>query len=726
MRIPPSLRRTSRLAAIITVAALAIVTAGSRANSSFTTKDKAYYADANTINFVRPGLVLKVNSASIGSDGTITTNLSITDKQGLPLDRLGVTTPGAVSISCVAAYIPAGQKQYLAYTTRVQTSPITNKSATQAGTDSGGKWAGPAADASYTYTFGTKAPTNFDQTVTHTVGCQASRNLTEFDLGTNYATNVFNWVPDGSKVTVTRDVIKTQSCNKCHDDLSFHGGSRRGIEYCVMCHTPQTTDPDTGNTVDMPVMAHKIHMGANLPSVKAGGKYQIIGFNQATSDWSTVGLPSDPGNCQVCHEQNTGAAQAKAFYTPSRVACGACHDNVNFATGENHVNLPQFNDNACANCHIPQGELPLDASILGAHINRTNGGPINPGMEPYVPGMVFSDLVVKNGTAGSKPTITFKMVDKAGKPIAIADLKTSPNRLAAVMAGPTTDYGYTSFGSDVTTGGYVSEDVVAGGGACDASGNCQYTFTHAVPAAAKGTYSIGLEGRRGLTLLPGTTTQLVTEYGGNNVVAHFAVDGSTVAPRRTVVAIEKCNMCHTYLSLHGTNRNQIEQCVLCHNASETDQARRPSAVDPVDKATPAQSVQFAYMIHRIHTGEQLKEMGAGYTVVGFGGSHNDFTEVRYPAFGLAGNVGERRACDMCHVNGSEQNLPMNANLVKIPQGLVNPLPPIAAACTGCHADVSALAHTVNNTAVLGGKPVEACTSCHSSSADFSVSRVHAQ
>lgn len=724
MRIPPLARRTLRLAAFVTVVALAIVTAGSRGN--FTPKEKAYYADSNTLNFVRPGLVLKVTKASIASNGTITATILATDKQGLALDRLGIQTPGAISISCVAAYIPAGQKQYVAYTTRVQASPITNKSATQAGTDSGGTWAGPAADGSYTYTFGTKAPANFDTNATHTVGCQSSRNLTEFDLGTNYATSLITFVPSGGPVQTTRDVIRTQSCNKCHDELAFHGGSRRGLEYCILCHTPQTTDPDTGNTVDMVVMTHKIHMGANLPSVKAGGKYQIIGFNQGVSDWSTVGLPTDPGNCQVCHEQNTGAAQAKAYLTPNRTACGACHDDVNFATGDNHVNLPQLSDASCANCHIPQGDLPLDASILGAHITRTNGGAINPGMVSSVPGMVFGNLQVKNGTAGSKPTITFTLKDSAGNPIALADLRTTPNRLAAVMSGPTTDYGYTNFGSDVTTGGYVSEDVVAGGGNCDASGNCQYTFSHAVPAGAKGTFAIGLEGRRGLVLLPGTKASVSTEYGAKNLVAYFSVDGSKIVPRRTVVAIEKCNRCHTFLSLHGTNRNQIEQCVLCHNASETDQARRPVAVNADDKATPPQAIEFAYMVHRIHTGEELKAMGAGYTVVGFGGSHNDFTEVRYPAFSPAGGVGDRRACDMCHVNGSEQNLPMTANVVKIPQGLVNPLPPITAACTGCHADISALGHAVNNTAVLGGKSVEACTACHSASADFSVSRVHAQ
>ncbi len=721
MLIPLSIGRIIKISAIVTVLAISVIAAGSSARI-FSPQDKAFYADANTLNFVRPGLVLKVTSASVAADGTIKANIRITDPKGVPLDRDGIVTPGPVSISCVAAYIPKGQTQYTSYTTRIQSSTITNTSATQAGTDSGGTWA-KTADGEYTYTFKTKAPATFDKMVTHAVGCQSSRSLAEFDLGTNYATDVLTFVPDGSPVVTTRDVIRTASCNKCHDALSFHGGSRRGVEYCVMCHQPQTIDPDTGNTVDFPVMVHKIHMGNQLPSVKAGGKYQIIGFNNGVSDWSTVALPTDPGQCTVCHDQKNGAAQAQAYLKPNRAACGACHDNVNFATGLNHVNLPQVSDNNCATCHIPQGELPLDASIMGAHINPAT---LMPETQDFVPGIIVDNVKVANGTAGSKPTVTFTLKDKAGNPIPLAELKTSPGRIAAVLAGPTTDYGYTNFGSDVTTGGYVSEDIANGGGTCDTSGNCSYTFTHAVPAGAKGTFSIGMEARRAFTILPGTTKAAATEYGAKNVVVNFSVDGSPVTPRRQVVALAKCNQCHTYLSLHGTNRNQIEQCVLCHNPSETDKARRPSATNATDKATPPQAVDFAYMIHRIHTGENLNALGAGYTVVGFGGSHNDFSEVRYPAFSPSGSPGDTRNCSMCHVNGSETNLPVGKAAVTDPQSPVNPLPRTTAVCTGCHADLPTLAHAVTNTAAIGGQSIESCTACHSNSAEFSVARKHAQ
>ena len=101
----------------------------------------------------------------------------------------------------------------------------------------------------------------------------------EFDLGTNYVSATFNFVPSGGQVTVVRDVIRSQSCNKCHDEVSAHGGSRRGVEMCVLCHTPQTTDPDTGNTVDFPAMIHKIHAGSDCRACR-----QVIRIGSSGSE----------------------------------------------------------------------------------------------------------------------------------------------------------------------------------------------------------------------------------------------------------------------------------------------------------------------------------------------------------------------------------------------------------------------------------------------------------
>src|ERR1019366_10732390 len=99
--------------------------------------------------------------AAIASDGTITTTFTVADPGGLPLDIAGVTTPGPITLSYVAAYIPQGQEQYTAYNTRTVTGTLI-PSSKQPGADTGGTLVN-TGPGQYSYTFATKA-TNFDPT----------------------------------------------------------------------------------------------------------------------------------------------------------------------------------------------------------------------------------------------------------------------------------------------------------------------------------------------------------------------------------------------------------------------------------------------------------------------------------------------------------------------------------------------------------------------------------
>jgi hypothetical protein len=140
------------------------------------------------------------------------------------------------------------------------------------------------------------------------------------------------------------------------------------------------------------------------------------------------------------------------------------------------------------------------------------------------------------------------------------------------------------------------------------------------------------------------------------------------------------------------------------------------------RSLPNQGIDFNLLVHRIHEGVNLPPQGASYTVIGFGGSVNDFTTTLYPAMDPTGTPTDTANCSMCHTGGSEQNLPLGLNPTTSPQGLINPAPAITAACTGCHADRPSAAHFLANTDSLG----ESCTVCHSSTGAFSVSSVHAQ
>jgi OmcA/MtrC family decaheme c-type cytochrome len=212
---------------------------------------------------------------------------------------------------------------------------------------------------------------------------------------------------------------------------------------------------------------------------------------------------------------------------------------------------------------------------------------------------------------------------------------------------------------------------------CGTNGSCTYTFTHLVPTGSTGTYAIGVEARRSETvpeLVNGTTVQTAIQYGAPNVVSYFSVDGSTLAPRRAVVAEANCNSCHVNLQSHGSLRNNVTYCVMCHNPSNTDSSVRSSATNATDKSLPAQGINFNLMVHRIHFGPNAAADGAKnpYVVVGFGGSHNDFSNTLFPPMSPTGSTGATQNCSMCHTSSSEQNLPLGLNAVTDPQGWINP------------------------------------------------------
>jgi len=544
---------------------------------------------------------------------------------------------------------------------------------TQAANDSGGTFTNNAI-GDYTYTFKTKAPVTFDATTTNAIGVSAQRNLAEFgtfDEWSETSNDVFNFVPNGSPVKVTRSVVATAACNQCHDPLIGHGGSRLTVELCIMCHQPQTINADTGLTMDMKVLIHKIHMGSSLPSVKAGTPYRIW-HRGAWSDFSTVVFPQDVRNCTTCHAAS--ATQADNYKTkPSAAVCGSCHDDVNFATGLNHVNLPEPDDNQCSNCHTSTAIHDFDASIPGAHLIPANS--------TALPGLVTAIMKVDNATPGNVATVTFKVLDKSGRPVDISKITS----LRVVLGGPNSDY---NTGPGAIR---VSETVPAT--LTGNNGVYVYTMTNKVPAAATGSYTISIEASNTVTLMANTLQQTTAVDAAKPVEFYFSVDKSAVAPRRQVVATANCSACHMDLGfVHGGTRAATQECTICHNPALTD-------------GTSGQSVNMSVQIHSIHRGDAL----ANPYVLGT----TNYQDVRFP--------GDLRNCTTCHLAGTylPENVPAKA-MVASPGGFTKTTAPISAACQGCHDDLATASHALANTTVLG----ESCAACHSAGEAFSVDRVH--
>ncbi len=72
-----------RVLAIVGLVAASLTSAPRR---SFSSHEKAFYADPAVVQFVNPGLNITINSASISSKGVITVVYTVTDPNGLPLD----------------------------------------------------------------------------------------------------------------------------------------------------------------------------------------------------------------------------------------------------------------------------------------------------------------------------------------------------------------------------------------------------------------------------------------------------------------------------------------------------------------------------------------------------------------------------------------------------------------------------------------------------------------
>jgi OmcA/MtrC family decaheme c-type cytochrome len=677
--------------------------------SRYTSSQVEAYLTASDVAFIRPGLKIKVNSITIGADRKPVIDVSLTDDLDQPLDRVGKTTPGPISLSFVLSWYDPATRQYTSYGTRTQTSPADSPhpgvTATQAAAISGTFTDLETGHAKFTST--TVLPATFDQTKTHTLGIYSSRNMTAVPgidpaLAKNYFANVeFDFRPDGAAITAGNSWDKmrdSSTCLSCHDNVSAlnaHGGSRRDIKLCVLCHQPQTTDPDTGNTVDMKVMAHKIHRGDNLPSVKAGTPYQIIGNAQSLHDFSTVAFPQDIRNCATCHEGSVAAnkgAQSTVWYTnPSRAACGSCHDDVDWVTGANHPAGPQADDKACASCHQPESGVEFDASIKGAHTV--------PFKSKQLKGLNAAVVSVTNMLPGKQPTAVFKITNGDGTAVDGTKLAT----FSPILTGPTSNYS-ANFRENAITKGVFSA----------ASGTTTYTFTAALPANASGTWAISADLRRNATLKRGDgKADIAIQESTLNPIKYVAVTG-TVTPRRTSVTLGQCNQCHDVLQLHGGQRRNIEECVMCHNPTGNDQANRPAA-----EGAP-ESISFQRMIHRIHSGENLTQ---DFTVFGFGGSRNNFNEVRFP--------GDRRNCAKCHSSTAAYTLPLqqtNIASVTVLRDYFTPHGPATAACLGCHDNKDAAAHAFLNTATFPGStiPAEACATCHGTGKDHSVEKAHAR
>ncbi len=622
------------------------------------------------------GLKAEIESVKINDLLKPEVTFTLQDNEGAPLSLDDVETRFIIARLDVINE-ETGSARYWSYNHRQQVvpdgEPNAGASAMQATYDSGGEYTELGAGR-YLYTFATALPIDYDRSKTHTVGAQME---IENDEGLFVANPLHHFVPSGAEVVHLRKVATTKGCNECHNGMGIHGGGRRDVGLCILCHSPQSIDPDTGNSVDMTEMIHKIHMGSQLPSVQNDEPYQIVGFRQSVHDYSNVVFPMDIRNCQTCHDDTQGHLYKTA---PTRQACGSCHDDVNFETGENHgPQIAQSDDQLCALCHKAEAQQEFDFSIPGAHVIPTESEQLK--------GLTAEIINIENAVAGQTPTVTYAIKEDDGTVVVPTDLAT----VAITYAWQTEEY------KDFVRENAPDTSVDNG------DGTFSYTFSQPLPEDAEGTFTFSMEARRLLELNETNITE-----SAFNPISLVNVSGEEIQQRRQIADVNKCNVCHKEVVLHGSLRKNFDYCVTCHNPNVSDIGRRPEGVQG------GESVSFGYMIHKIHKGHDLEQP---YTVYGYGNQPHDYTHVLFP--------GKNNKCSICHVE-DVPSLPLPD--VVNPINFINKegeeilIAPTAAACISCHDSEDAVNHA-NNFVTNSG--VESCAACHQEGASADIVEAHA-
>jgi OmcA/MtrC family decaheme c-type cytochrome len=529
---------------------------------------------------------------------------------------------------------------------------------------------------------------------------------------------VQDFIPATGKAVTAADPQRTitdkASCNECHGKLggivgtesaSFHSGNRYDSNLCVVCHTAQrkygrtntastnlafpagasTYVADGAVAGNFPVLIHKLHLGAEL--AKQGYNYGGVLFNE-------VKYPQDIRNCNKCHSNDAGAAHATPQgnnwkNAPSALACGACHDGIDFATGTGvkladaaaglssspfaHPVGPLADDSLCSTCHkadaiavshIPvTPPNPLNSLLVAGGNNNTAAAYIAGNTKNLPAGAILVSYDIKSVSVDAttrQPSMVFRMLQNGsavpfnayaagremwdnfvGSPSAYfvfavpqdginapADFNASASGyLRSIWAGTATGSGAGALSGPDTSGYYTVTltGVKIPANAVMLTGGLGYTY---------GLTSTQPLTQSNLAAYPMSASPIVPSLktGGLIVAVQDATKvASGYTGRRNIVADGLCDKCHEQLgvftaeSFHAGQRNDGASCSWCHTPNRT---------------SSAWSADSAYFVHAIHAGGKRSVPFTWHAAT----TTESFADVGYP--GVLSN------CESCHVAGS--------------------------------------------------------------------------
>ncbi len=336
-------------------------------------------------------------------------------------------------------------------------------------------------------------------------------------------------------------------------------------------------------------------------------------------------------------------------------------------------------------------------------------------------------LSVTNSQPGQLPRITFSVTNPSNNN-ALYNIKTDPaftspsvSRLTVDLGWDTVDIHNTGSGSEnaatPAAGQPISINALSGSFA-NGDGTFTVVSTIPIPATATGTGVAVLEVRAAGQDVTGAYSIQVPV---KTAYLDFVITGTSVVPRRQIVDRNRCNTCHTVLTVHGNMRtDELHACVVCHNPNATDIPYRQYGDGP---ETP---INFEYLVHSIHRGSRRY---TPFQVIGFGHSINDFS-------GVTLQNPPVRNCEACHIPGTYL-LPLSPNVqgmtvdtrsvLTATQKTVDNDPannlritPTASVCSACHGDPTTHSHMLQYGAafdvlqqsISSGAVTEQCATCH--------------
>lgn len=670
------------------------------------------------------GVKFIVNGVAVAQDGTVTVDFKMTDDQGAALDNMGVYSKGTAKPRFGLGRLDAAGAQYVTLSRSSSGGPTMFNTANA---NTGTVTESPARSGHYTYVFPAKYTSMVGASQTHTVFVQVSRQIDMLDPATRYVANVsHDFVPAGGNApTVSREVVTTAACNQCHNPLAIHGGGRRDVKLCGVCH-----QADLGN-FNLPFFVHAIHSRQDLGS---------------DGNFKEVTYPKQLGECTACHG---GAANGEQYKTnPNAVACTGCHTYLKFdgsaltackvsdgwGDGKacNHI-LSQTDSSKCAVCHD------------SASIQATHSPPIYWNLANNPPNVVNTNA--KNPVVSSKidkvsidanrvPTFTFTVWTSfdGAKPVP-RNLATNPLQTIRIsygmsMAGAkgieyVRNGRFSIPGWPGTAQPYPQATAVAGQYTWTATTALPATDLNGVAYTGADTVAFAIESAEGDEFAP----YEIEIKGITSPVFFWRLDnansGTTVPlKRRVVVEDAKCLACHgeEFGFHHAGSRNNVQACGFCHNAVTTN----GTTPVPATGSIVDQSIQLSVMVHKIHTGSASADPSWDY----YGRSGNKLERATYP-----GNLLD---CAQCHVTPSSPansvwGLPLNAAVAattttKVLAAGVDPTivttPRTVAVCGSCHDADAAKAHMTQYVVKVGAADTETCDVCHASGRQYDVRKLH--